>query len=605
MKGKLVLKGVAGLFIAVVVSVAALAAAEPDLRVLDAARNQDADAVRALLSAGADVSGAQADGATALHWTAHWNDLQMADALLGAGADVNEANDYGVTPLSQATENRSLPMVEKLLMAGADPNATLWTGETPLMTAVASGNLEVVKALLAYEANVNASEPRRGQTALMWAIANGHPAVARVLIESGANGSARTHQLIEENFTPMVVGGYGEDFQATSKGGLTPLLFAARHGDLETAKLLVESGADVNESSVEYGTPLVMATAEGFEELALYLLEQGADPNATDQSGITPLHYALRDGLKLMHGVNITQAFRVCQSGAGARCIVVDDPADIPPELAASADILSVSEMYQRNPNNVLPGNNMSGLARALLTAGADPNAQLQVAPPRFRLRLKPTVNLTGATPFLLATAAADIPLMRMLVEGGAKPLIGTVIDEREFYKEGFGDDNQIQGNGTPLMAAAGMGRRDGYSKSEEARSLEALKTLVQLGGNVNDATETGWTPLHAAAYLGADSIIEYLVATGADVNARNGCGQTAWSLAAGTDARGLLARVTPHRKTADLLLELGAVMKPDTEPAGRCVEGRFGLEYATVNAGDRPDGVPAADQEKDEQEQQ
>jgi ankyrin repeat protein len=572
-------------------------AAAADLRLVTAARNQERAAVKALLQERVDVNAAQPDGATALAWAAHWNDLEMADMLLAAGADVNAANEYGVTPLMLANTNRSAAMAERLLKAKANPNATLWTGETPLMTASMNGDLAIVKLLLAHGANVNAAEPRRGQTALMWAIAYRRPAVAKVLIEAGADVRARTHRYETDGFTPMAIKGYAGNVNATAEGGSTPLLFAARAGDLETAKLLVAKGADPNESTQEDGNTMVAAAAGGYEDLALFLLQNGADPKSSDANGITALHYAMRDGMKVLHGMDIEEVQRICQNGAGGRCVAVDNAANIssldPAVLQAlqAGQIAEAIAAQQEDDDygrrrDVLEGRNMMTLAKALLARGADVNAQMERPPARLRLRRKPLLNLTGATPFMLAAAAGDMIAMRTLVEARAKPLVGTVVDNREFLKEGHGDDNQILGNGTPLMVAVGLGRQNDMGAQEEARALEAAKTLVDLGANVNDATETGWTALQAATFIGANTVIEFLVSKGANLNARNGCGQTALTLAEATDARGLLQRVTPHPKTAELLRKLGAIDNPPTKPAGRCVEGRFGLEYAVVKPG-------------------
>ncbi len=282
-------------------------AATVDLRLVVAAKNQDREGVRSLMKENVDVNAAQPDGATALAWAAHWNDLETAELLIGGGADLNAANDYGVTPLSLACSNRNAAMVTKLLRAGADPNAALWTGETPLMTAARTGNIEVVELLLAHGANANTQEARRSQTPLMWAISFGHPEVAAVLIEHGADVHARTKQLELEGFTPMVLGGYAADVQVTPQGGYTPLLFAARVGDLASARLLLAQGADVNEGTEKDGSPLVVASAGGYEELALFLLEKGADPNVTDANGMSSLHYAMRDGVKVLHGIELSR----------------------------------------------------------------------------------------------------------------------------------------------------------------------------------------------------------------------------------------------------------------------------------------------------------
>ena len=605
MKRNGMISQLAVLMLVVLAGVAVVRAADPDRRVAEAAKTQDKVLLKTLIQQKADVNVPQADGATALHWAAHWNDLEIADMLIAAGAKVAVANDYGVTPLKLAIDDRATAMVQRLLKASADANATTWTGETMLMAAAASGNPDAVKALLAAGAKVNAAEPRRGQTALMWAISEQWPSIAKILIEAGADVNASTHMRKEAGFTPMQVNGYGAVISATPLGSYTPLLFAARVGDLDTVKLLLDKGAKIDWASPEDGTALLIASAAGYEELALHLLDRGADPNKLDGSGIAPLHYALRDGIKVLHGMPITNAKRVCQGGAGGRCVSLDVAASAPNSAQLSENQSSTSNIYERNRRDrdaILTGSNMGNLLRSLLAHGADPNIQLQTPPSRLRLRRKPTVNLTGATPFLLAAAAGDITAMRTLVEGKAKPAIGTVIDVKEFNKPGYGDDNQIQGNATPLMVAVGIGRQDDLGKDEEARALEAAGILLGLGADVNAATETGWTAMHAAAFLGSNNLIEFLVQKGANINAKTGCGQTALTLASATMARGLLQRVTPHPATAQLLRKLGATDKPSTQPAGRCVEGRFGLDYATVNSAETKERTDIIEENKKKQ---
>ena len=108
---------------ALFLSVPSFAADSNTLRLVDAVKKQDQQAVRSLLEAHADVNSPAADGATALSWAAHWNDLETADLLIRAGANVNAMNDYGVTALWEACNNGSAALVEKLAQAGADPNA--------------------------------------------------------------------------------------------------------------------------------------------------------------------------------------------------------------------------------------------------------------------------------------------------------------------------------------------------------------------------------------------------------------------------------------------------------------------------------------------------
>ena len=279
-------KVLSGWWIVPLLSVASLAAAGGDLRLVEAVREGDQETVRSLLQQ-ANVNASQADGATALHWAAHRDDLETANLLLRAGADASAANDYGITPVSLACTNRSAAMVGKLLEAGANPSAAQLTGETLLMTCARTGSTEAVKLLLAHGAEVNARESKKRQTALMWAVAGKHSEIARALIEHGA------------------------DIRTPAKDGFTPLLFAARGGDLESARMLLEAGANVNESTPKYGTALVVASASGHQELAIYLLQQGADPNAADGNGTTPLHHAVQRGFSALTGIRYDDAYRV------------------------------------------------------------------------------------------------------------------------------------------------------------------------------------------------------------------------------------------------------------------------------------------------------
>jgi len=531
----------------------AFTVAASDAELLEAAKVQDWETVRSLLGQ-VNVNARQADGSTTLTWAAHWDAGEVAQQLLKSGADPDLGNDYGVTPLFLAIKNSSEPMVRLLLEGGADPDVSLWSGETPLMTAAKSGDVEVVRLLLDRGVNVDAREPRRGQSALMWAISFRHPDVARVLIEQGADVEARTTMLTEE-LQPMVLDGFAKNVDVTPRGGYTPLMFGARVGDLETTRLLIERGAEVNSVDHEHGPPLVIAAAEGYEELALYLLEQGADPNLTDGNGMTALHYAMRDGLKSLHGYGYK---------------------------SRSATVVG------RDKDVVLPGGNMYELAEALLARGANPNAAIKFPPPVLRARpaRKPLFYLIGATPFLLATATQDVTAMKILLEEGAAPLQGTDIDQVALQHEikRHGSENQYLGNATPLMVAVGMGRRTDqkFSSEQEHQALEAASLLVNLGADVNAASASGWTPLHAAAFIGADTLVRLLVEKGASVNSINGCGQTPLSLALRTSTVGLTENPKTEDirdSTAKLLVTLGADDKAASEPVGQCILGRAGLE--------------------------
>ena len=333
-------------------------------QLLEAVRNGDTTAVRALVEQGVDVTVPEGDGATALHWAAYADDVETADLLIRAGAGVDATNDLGVTPLWVAGANGSAEMVARLLAAGANPNIAPATGGTPLMRAVRTGNAAAVEALLAAGADVNASEGSRGQNALMWAVTQHHAAVARLLIDGGADLEARTNvsrQLVltccQENNTD----GNGSIWM--EQGGFTPLLFAARQGDVDAARLLLAAGAHVDVATPGGTTALVVAAHGGHGALAALLLENGADPNAAG-AGYTALHAA----------------------------VLRDDP----------------------------------DLAKALLAHGANPNARLLRGSPARRAAADFAFNKhwLGATPLWLAAGFHKPALMDVLAAAGADPLL-------------------------------------------------------------------------------------------------------------------------------------------------------------------------------------
>jgi ankyrin repeat protein len=470
--------------------VAGTALAADTKNLADAARQGDQDAVRALLSGPAKDYVAGLQGTLALISAAERNDAAIVDLLLAAGADPKAGNDYGATALYAAAANADPAVAVKLIAAGADPNKALTSGETALMVAARNGNLETVRALIKGGANPNVQESKGGQTALMWAVSERHNEVIDELVKSGADVNAR------------------------SKTSYSALMFAAKTGDTDSARILLDAKASPNEVMEKSGaTPLIIASAIGNPEVVSLLLDRGADPNVKDANGFTPLHHTVRDS---DYGVP-----------APAKAIAVT-------------------------------------IVKSLLAHGANPNARLELDKQKMAAEIKAQGNtgartkrtaititeieLAGATPVALAAEVNNLEAVKALVEAGADPNIPTE-----------------QGT-TPLILASGAGTdvQRARSLDERATAAQTAAYLLDHGADVNVHGQFGWTALHSAAYQGLNDEIEVLVKRGADINSFDQLGQTPLSISLSvlTKEAGARRLQIPRRylgETAALLLKLGA----------------------------------------------
>jgi ankyrin repeat protein len=349
--------------------VVAQATASSDMRVVTALKRQDTAAVRALLKQRADVNAADVEEMTALHWAAHWNDLETTKLLIAAGARAAVANRYGVTPLHEAATVANADLVNALLRAGADANAAYGDGETPLMIAARTGNVETVRLLLESGARVDAVESFRGQTALMLAAVENHAGAVSALLAAGAEPNRRTKEYTFQKLT----GGAGGIIHDRPQGGLTALMLAARQGARDAGELLIGAGADMNATEPQYGfSAMQTAIFNGHYAFAQMLLNRGADPN---------------DG-----------------------------------SLYIAIEMRNLAT-YTNRPN---PPDNEGGVthmdvAVLLLAKGADPNrAYTKAVPPR---QAQGNINVApGSTPLYRAVRAVDLAAVKVLLDAGANP---------------------------------------------------------------------------------------------------------------------------------------------------------------------------------------
>jgi ankyrin len=503
--------------LAAVLMLAGPAGAAGRVPLVDAADRGDLAAVRTLLAQKTDVNAAGDDGLTALHAAVHADRADIADALLRAGANASAKDRYGLTPIYLASLNGSVPLIQRLLEAGADPNAVDPGGETALMTATRTGAVGAMRLLIDRGAQVDAREPEFQQTALMIAARENHAPAVELLIKAGAAVDAQTRKGPTPNFVPPCKGtGCGSEGvginrgglpdrgrRAEVKGGMTPLLYAARDGHLESARLLVDAGASLELGDANAIRPLLMAALNGQIEVARLLIERGANVNADDFWGRTPLWAAVE--------------YRNLDMNNNDQDSPTDNGVDRAPFLP---------------------------LIRLLIDKGANVNARTRELPPPRRwlysLNDVSWVDFTGQTPFLRAALSADTTTMKLLVERGADPNLPTLAGT------------------TPLMAAAGVNWvvAQTYTESLQAR-YDAVALCLELGADVNAANSMGLTALLGAVNRGSNDIIELLVKRGARVDVKDKEGRTALRWAEGV----FLAAVGAEKKpaTIELLEKLGA----------------------------------------------
>jgi len=549
---------------------ALVGAAAGNSPVADAAMRGDVEAVRTLLKQGADVSAAQGDGMTALHWAAQRGDAELASMLIYGGGNVGAVTRIGqYTPLHLAAGSATGAVVEALIKAGANVNAkTTNTGATPLHMAAASGSATAIKALLDNAADINAKESEWGQTPLIFAASQNRVEAVRMLLARGADASIATKTVdiaqasaldraararagrILETTVPKGQKPTGSQLQAAIqaareillsgkipppepnqgqgegrggrdpnfnpeeinppvafKGGLTALHHAARQGYVETVRALIEGGADVNNvGGGENASPLLTAIMNGQFDAAMLLIDTGADPNLA----------AISNGMTpLWSAINTQWQPRTR----------FPQPQELELQKATYLDVV-----------------------KALLEHGADPNARIKSHPwimvyTGCGNRNCGLADTSGSTAFWRAAYSVDVAAMKLLAAHGADPNIPTMAP-REQIRRGGGPPPAAPGApGAPGAPPGGqqvgpnVGAGGPVAPTPDATQARYDAPTIPYGGpgafaihaaagveygegfagNAHRHAPGGWLP--ALQYL-----IEEL---GADVNARDNDGYT------------------------------------------------------------------------------
>ena len=326
------------------------------------------------------------------------------------------------------------------------------------------------------------------QTALMMAVREGYPEAVALLLERGADVDAHTRIGPTPDFIPPCkrTGCFSEGaginrggipdrgWRPPARGGLTPLLYAARDGRAAEAAQLLAAGADVELAEANGIRPLLMALLTNQLGVVHLLLKHGADVNADDFWGRTPLFAAVEYRNRDLRNRDLSRRRR----STARRC---------------------------------------STMIALLIERGANVNARTREWPysrTSFTSDLS-WVDVTGQTPFLRAALAGDTTTMRLLLAHGADPNIAT-----------------FEGT-TPLMAASGVNWTVAQTYTESPQALlDAIQICLDHGADVNAVNSMGVTAMIGAANRGSNDIIRFLHAKGArlDVVDKQGRSPLRWA---------------------------------------------------------------------------
>jgi ankyrin repeat protein len=527
-----------------------------------AAYHGSADLAELLLEAGADATAANRNGSTPMWLAASQGDATVIETLLDGGADANEPLPLGRRPLMLAARAGQVDAVRVLLDRGADANASEnERGTNALMQAADQGHANVMAVLIERGADFAAgSAPvlRGGRTAALGKSGDPRDAVRRQVIailceqetpdlsalralsggttedavlaeagtqEVGTDGSPQCG-CVENEIGICIPRGGNRSFNRGAErepdgGELTSLVYAARSGVLDAARVLLNAGADVNQLTRYGWSPLLAATQNRNYEMGKFLIEQGADVNLANKGGWTPLYLATDN--------------RNVEGG--------DYPTRTP-----DMDHLEFITL--------------------LLETGAAPNTQMTESTETRTVFTNQWLDEDGATAFLRASQSGDVPLMRLLLEHGADHHINT--------KLGVTPLSVAAGIGWVEGVT---------SEWSTAQTVEAVKLLLDLGIDPNFQSDTGRVALHGAGHKGATEVARILVAAGARMDIRdfgNTDNRGSAELAAHTwlpiDYADGLVRVgvqssIPHPETAEVLRNLMEEAGLETPPAGRTLD--------------------------------
>jgi len=420
-------------------------------------------------------------------------DLESVRTLIRQHADVNAPQGDGSTALHWAARVDDVAIADVLIRAGARPNTANDVGATPLHLACINGSAAMVDRLLKAGARADGAFVN-GETVLMTCARSGNAATVKSLLVHGAKVNAKE-----------------------TSHDQTALMWAAAQGHAKAVQTLIEAGADIHARSRAYPEIVVGEDTQraGREELN-YMVVSG---------GMTPLLFAARSG-------DAESTRLILAAGADANERRADGSSALLMAAYSARTQAGLALVEQgADPNDMTTGftplhaailRSDVTLVKALLEHGAKPDLRLTKGTPKRRdgEDFNFQAPVIGSTAYLLAARYLEPEVLRALKDAGA-------------------DTTLTMPNGaTALMLAAGMGspsasnrrgvRAVDFGKVEpESLALETVSELLKQGADVNGANQAGDTAVHAAALLDYNTVIQFLVDHGAQVNVANKRGLT------------------------------------------------------------------------------
>jgi uncharacterized protein len=445
--------------------------------VMFAARNGNPQALALLIEAGVDVNAAERlRGTTALMWAAAQGNTEAVALLVKAGANAAAKSGPAGLPRNYLAPRVNVRAVEEAQKRRERAAAAGRTYDEQLEWEY-ENNVDLGGARNAFTEDRSGragGAGRAGAAGNTPAPATAAPSTATVApapttpapasapaaappANAGAAGAGRGGAAAaaaantSDSDDDVVVAG----LVGSGGGGLTPLVFASREGHIDTVRLLLDSGAPINQTT-EYGwTPLLTAVNNRHYQLASMLVERGADVNAANKGGWTPLYLATDN--------------RNIEGGDY-------------PVRKADMDTLEFIKL--------------------LLDKGANPNAKVKDNTLTRTIFTMQWFQEDGATAFIRAAQSSDTALMKLLLQYGADPKART----------SMGDTALTASGGIGWVDGVT------YERSAK-ENLEAVQMLLDLGLDPNTANNEGRTALMGAALKGRPEVVQLLVDRGAKLD--------------------------------------------------------------------------------------